>query len=135
MAVEKNDVDAWLREYVQAWKTYDRAQIEGLFSENVEYRWHPYDEPVVGRDAVVAAWLGEGDAEGASTRDEPDTYEAAYATAAIEGDLAIAVGSTTYLAHAGGPVDRVYDNCFFIRFDDDLRCREFTEWFMKRPKR
>ena len=135
MAVERKNVDAWLRAYVEAWKTYDRAQIEALFAENIEYRFHPYDDPVVGRDAVVAAWLGEGDAVGGSTRDAVDTYDAEYTTRAAEGDLAIAVGATTYLAHAGGPVDRVYDNCFFIRFDDDARCVEFTEWFMKRPKR
>jgi hypothetical protein len=29
---------------------------------------------------------------------------------------------------------RAYDNCFVMRFDSDGRCREFTEWYMKRPK-
>jgi hypothetical protein len=33
----------------------------------------------------------------------------------------------------GGAVDKVYDNCFVIRFDDEGRCREFTEWYVKRP--
>ena len=33
----------------------------------------------------------------------------------------------------GGPIDKIYDNCFVIRFDGDGRCREFTEWFMQRP--
>ena len=135
MAVGRAEVNAWLRAYVEAWKTYDPGQIEALFAENVRYRFHPYDEPVVGREAVVAAWLGESEAEGASTRDEPNTYDAEYSMLAIDGNLAIAVGATTYLAHAGGPVDRVYDNCYFIRFDDDSRCVEFTEWFMQRPKR
>jgi hypothetical protein len=135
MALRRDEVDAWLRAYVGAWKTYDPAQIEALFAEDVRYRFHPYDEPVVGRASVVASWLGEGEAEGASTRDEPDTYDAAYKTLAIDGSLAVVVGATTYLVHAGGPVDRVYDNCFFIRFDDEGRCVDFTEWFMKRPKR
>jgi len=133
MALRRDEVDAWLRAYVEAWKTYDPAQIEALFAEEVRYRYHPYDEPVVGRAAVVASWLGEGEAEGASTRDEPDTYDAAYTTHAIDGNVAVAVGATTYLAQAGGPIDRVYDNCFFIRFDDEGRCIDFTEWFMKRP--
>ena len=30
-------------------------------------------------------------------------------------------------------MEKVYDNCFVMRFDGDGRCREFTEWFMKRP--
>ena len=37
------------------------------------------------------------------------------------------------LAGPGGPIGEVYDNCFVMRFDRDGRCREFTEWFMKRP--
>jgi hypothetical protein len=32
-----------------------------------------------------------------------------------------------------GPVNEAYDNCFVMRFDSDGLCREFTEWFMKRP--
>jgi hypothetical protein len=33
----------------------------------------------------------------------------------------------------GGPLREVFDNCFVMRFDADGRCREFTEWYMKRP--
>ncbi len=49
----------WLDRYIAAWESYDAAAIAGLFSEDVVYRYHPYDEPIVGRDAVVASWLGE----------------------------------------------------------------------------
>jgi hypothetical protein len=52
---------------------------------------------------------------------------------AVDGDVAVATGTSTYLKHPGGPVDSVYHNCFVIRFDPDGRCREFTEWFAKRP--
>ena len=135
MAVDRKTVDQWLQRYVEAWKTYDPEQIASLFAEDVEYRFHPYDEPVVGRAAVVAEWMGEGDAEGASTRDEPGTYEAAYTTLAIEGDRVIATGSTSYTSEPGGPVDRIYDNLFVMRFDDEGRCAGFTEGFMKRPAR
>jgi ketosteroid isomerase-like protein len=131
--MERADVERWLDSYVGAWKTYDPARIGALFSEDVEYRFHPYDLPVVGRDAVVEAWLGEGEHEGASERDEPGTYEAKYAPVAIEGDVAVATGSSTYLTEPGGAVERIYDNCFVIRFDADGRCREFTEWYMRRP--
>jgi ketosteroid isomerase-like protein len=129
----REDVQRWLDRYVAAWRSYDREAIEGLFSEDVEYRYHPYDEPVRGRDSVVEAWLGEGEHEDASTRDEPGTYDASYVPIAVDGDLAVATGSSTYRAKPGGPVDRIYDNCFVIRFDAEGRCREFTEWFMERP--
>jgi ketosteroid isomerase-like protein len=132
--VNRADVDRWLDAYVDAWKSYDRDRIEALFADDVAYRYHPYDEPVRGRDAVVASWLGEGDAEVASSRDRPGTYDASYRAIAVDGDLAVAIGSSAYFAEPGGPVTTAYDNCFVIRFDADGRCGELTEWFMERPK-
>ena len=131
--MDRADVSRWLDDYVEAWKTYDRDRIAALFTEDVEYRYHPYDDPIVGRDAVVDSWLGEGDHEDASTQDEEGTYDASYAPVAVDGDFAVATGSSTYLERPGGSVEKVYDNCYVMRFDAEGRCREFTEWFMKRP--
>ena len=72
----KEAVDRWLDAYVRAWKSYDRDEIAALFSADVVYRYHPYDEPIEGREAVVDSWLGEGDEDDASTRDPEGTYEA-----------------------------------------------------------
>src|SRR5215208_1631717 len=131
--MERADVARWLATYVDAWKTYDRERIAALFAEEVEYRYHPHDDPIRGRDAVVESWLGEGEHEGASTRDAEGTYDASYEPVAVDGDAAVATGSSTYFESPGGPVEKVYDNCYVMRFDAEGRCREFTEWFIKRP--
>ena len=131
--MERDEVDGWLERYLEAWRTYDREQIAGLFSADAQYRYHPYDEWVLGRDAIVGSWLGENVVEGASTPDQPGTWEAGYRTIAVDGDTAIAVGTTTYSVEPGGPVDRAFENCFVMRFDGDGRCREFTEWYVERP--
>jgi SnoaL-like domain len=123
----------WLDRYVAAWLSYEPDAIAELFSEDVAYRYHPYDEPIVGRDAVVASWLGESEADGASTRDEPETYDATYAPVAVDGDVVVATGTSRYREVPRGPVVRVYENCFVMRFDDAGRCREFTEYYLKRP--
>lgn len=122
--MDKRQVDRWLERYVEAWSSYDPERIGELFSDDVECRYHPYDEPVRGREAVVRSWLDD--------RDEPGTYEASYSAVSVDGDVAVATGSSTYLG-ADGSVEMIYDNCFVMRFDGDGRCREFTEWFMKRP--
>ena len=122
----------WLDRYVAAWESYEPDAIVDLFSEDVVYRYHPYDEPIVGRDAVVASWLGEGESDDASTRDEPGTYEASYSPVAVDGDTVVAAGTSTYLDSPGGNVDRVYENCYLMKFDGEGRCREFTEYYMKR---
>jgi ketosteroid isomerase-like protein len=132
--IDRAGVDGWLDDYIAAWKSYDREAIGALFAEDVEYRYHPYDDPIRGRDAVLESWLGDGDHPDASTPDEPDTYDAEYRAVAVDGDVAVAVGASAYRDAPGGPVTDVYDNCFVLRFDGEGRCREFTEWFAKRPR-
>jgi ketosteroid isomerase-like protein len=114
----------WLEEYVDAWRTYDRAAIERLFADDAEYRYHPWDEPVSGRAAIVDDWLED--------RDEPGSWTAEYRPWVVTEDRAVAVGITRYLADDGRTVEREYHNVFLCRFDDDGRCTEFTEVFLKR---
>ena len=122
---------AWLDRYVEAWLTYDPGSIGELFSADVAYRYHPYDDPIEGRGKVVASWLGESSEDGASDRDRPGTYEASYAPVAVDGDVVVATGTSSYRDEPGGPVVHVFHNCFVMRFDADGRCREFTEYYMK----
>jgi ketosteroid isomerase-like protein len=123
--VDKAQVSDWLRRYVEAWKSYDRSDIGALFSNDVEYRFHPYDDPTRGRDTVIESWFGDN-------KDDPGTYNGEYEPVAVDGNTAVAVGTSTYL-DASGSVSRVYDNCFIMQFDDDGRCRSFIEYYMKRP--
>ena len=94
--MEKADVSRWLDDYVQAWKSYDRDAIGALFSDDVSYRYHPYDEPIRGREAVGSSWFGKGEGDGAS-RDDPGTYDAGYLPVAVDGDVAVATGRSTLL--------------------------------------
>ncbi len=126
----RDDVQAWLDGYIDAWRTYDPERIGALFTHDAEYRYHPWDEPLRGRDAIVRSWVvPEGPA---SSRDEPGTYHARYEPYAVDGERAVAVGSTDYLA-ADGSVERRYRNVFLLRFDEAGRCGSFTEWFMLEP--
>lgn len=122
--MDKHMVSRWLDAYVEAWKTYDRDKIADLFATDAQYRYHPYDEPVRGRDAIVESWFEDPD--------EPGTFEGRYEPIAVDGDVAVAVGTSSY-RNATGVIDRIYDNIYVMRFDDHGRCREFTEWYAKRP--
>jgi len=84
--MDRERAQDWLDRYVAAWLSYEPDEIAALFSEDASYRYHPHDDPTVGREAVVASWLGQDASEGASTRDAPGTYEADYAPIAIDGD-------------------------------------------------
>jgi ketosteroid isomerase-like protein len=125
--MEHADVQRWLDAYVDAWRSYNASAVGDLFAEDATYRWHPWDDEssdtVHGRDAIVAAWLGD--------RDEPGSWTAEYRPWAIEGDRAVAIGVSRYL-RPDGSLDREYHNVFLCRFEDDARCVEFTEYFMRR---
>jgi ketosteroid isomerase-like protein len=122
MAISRATVARWLEDYVKAWEAYDPAAIGALFSEDATYAFHPWDEPVRGRDAIVRTWLDNQDA--------PGSFTASYAPIAIDGNLAVASGTSRYFKD--GVLDREYYNVFLIRFDDAGRCSAFTEYFMKK---
>jgi len=131
--MDHETAQAWLDRYVAAWKSYEPEDIAGLFSEDARYRFYSYADWVVGRDAVVASWLSENTDAHGSSRDEPGTYDAAYGPVAVDGDVVVATGTTTYTDRPGGPVTQIFDNCFVMRFDAQGSCREFTEYYTKRP--
>jgi hypothetical protein len=131
--MDRKTAQAWLDRYVAAWKSYDGDDIAALFAPTVEYRYHPYDEAIVGVDAVVASWLGEHEADASSTRDEPGTYDARYTPYAVDDDRLVATGRSVYQDHPDGPATHIFDNCFLVRFDAVGRCLEFTELYMERP--
>jgi hypothetical protein len=116
----RDDVNAWLARYIDAWRTYDPDAIGDLFTEGAEYRYRPWDEPLGGRKAIVSDWL--------ANRDEPDTYAAEYAAWAVDGNRAVATGTSRYDSSAGR---RAFHNVFLLTFDGDGRCSEFTELFLE----
>ena len=128
----RDDVQRWLDRYVAAWMAYDPSAIGELFSADAEYRYHPWDDPVRGRDAIVHDWLNP--AGDAANRDRPGTVEARYSCYAADGDRAVAVGDTIYRDAPGGPVSRGYENVWLMEYDADGRCRSFTEYFMKQKR-
>lgn len=119
-----DDVRRWLDRYIAAWRANERGPIEELFTEDAVYRWYPYgpeDVHAHGRHAIVDAWLKDAD--------DPQSWEAHYAPYAVDGDRAVATGTSRYVATATEP-ERTYHNVFLLRFADDGRCSEFTELYM-----
>ncbi|HEX4930960.1 MAG TPA: nuclear transport factor 2 family protein [Gaiellaceae bacterium] len=122
-------VQEWLNAYEHAWQTYDADEVAALFTEDAEYRWHPYDEPEQGRDAIVHAWLNPGD--NTSDRDAPGTYQGEYKPYAVDGSRAVAIGTSTYWTDATrSKVARLYYNNWLLEFGDDGRCCSFTEYYV-----
>jgi len=129
MSIDAGQVQRWLDAYTDALLTYDPGAIGALFTDDAEYRWHPWDEGDAvarGREAIVAAWLENRDAAG--------TYRGTYRPLLVQGDQAIAVGMSFYYTDdTQATLDRAYHNLWVLRFGDEGRCRAFTEWYMQAP--
>ena len=122
--MDHEQVARWLGSYVAAWRSNERARIEALFTEDAVYRYAPGETPLVGAAAIADSWLEDPD--------DPQVWQADYEPVAVDGDTAVAVGTSTYTQTEHRPA-RTYYNCFVLRFDDAGRCREFTEWYIKAP--
>jgi hypothetical protein len=123
MHLTRDQFADWLGRYIEAWRSRDGEAIGGLFSADCSYSFRGGHTAVVGREAVVKAWLDE---------DESGSWEASYEPLAIEDQVHVAIGSTHYFDADGIPRDE-YSNIFVCRFDAAGQCTEFHEWWMRAP--
>ncbi len=121
--MDRQKFQAWLDGYVEAWKSYDEAKIAALFADDVEYRYHPIDEPLKGRAAVVSNWLDQ--------KDDPGTYDAKYEVLAIDGDTYVAHGRSDYFETPGGTLRDQYFNVYVCHFNGKGECTSFTEYWIQ----
>jgi SnoaL-like protein len=132
MPIDHTRAQAWLDAYVGAWESYDHDQITALFAADAEYRWHPWDEGddvARGPEQIAAAWVEP------QALDEAGTFDGRYEPVAIEGDVVVARGTSRYYTDVSrATLDKEYHNVFVIRFDEDGKCRSFTEWYMETPR-
>ncbi|MEV7607093.1 nuclear transport factor 2 family protein [Paenarthrobacter sp. NPDC089322] len=115
------DVNAWMDQYLRAWTSNEPDEIRALFTEDAVYNTRPNsDSPWRGHDEIVREWSGD-------SADQPEDWTFEWTLLGRDGDTAFIQGLTTYLN--GEPT---YDNLWVIRFAEDGRARDFTEWFMAR---
>jgi ketosteroid isomerase-like protein len=130
MEISAEMVQRWLDAYSRAWITYDPDEIGALFSEDAEYRWHPWDEGDLvarGRAQIIGGWL--------ENRDPAGTYRGEYHPFLVKDDMAIAVGMSYYYTDATRQtLDRTFHNLWVLRFTGEGLCRSFTEWYMQAPR-
>ncbi|MDQ1529517.1 MAG: hypothetical protein QOE85_1405 [Actinomycetota bacterium] len=109
------EVQAWIENYVLAWTSAERADIEALFTVDAEYHERPYETDWVGRDEIVEGWLSR-----------QDWQEGGWAFTSsilmITGDTAAVRGTGIY--------DRLgtFENLWVVTFDADGVCTDFRMW-------
>lgn len=107
--------------YLSVWDTNDFDRLHTVFAADAVYRESPHDaEPLRGIDAITAYWREAADA--------PITWGFDWAVE-LETEHAAAIRGVT--SYADG---RTYDNLWIVRFADDGRATEFTDFYMRRAR-
>jgi uncharacterized protein (TIGR02246 family) len=119
--MERSDVESWVDRYRSAWDSNDPEEIAALFSADAEYATSPDATPWSGQTDIVSRWL--------ERRDERGETEFRYSVIAVDGDLGVVRGSTSYRSTP----PRRYHNLWLVTLDEQGRCRNFVEWWVEQP--
>ena len=111
---------AWLDAYSKASIQNDPQASAELFARTAEYYETPFDEPMIGRDAIRKYWE-----IGARTlRDKATRYQ----VLSVKDLLGIARWQAEF-TDVGSGRRLALDCLFLVEFDDPLHCRVFREWW------
>lgn len=111
---------SWLEAYGRASIQNDPQASAELFASNAEYYETPFDEPMIGRNAIRKYWE-----IGAKTLKDKD---ASYEVLSVKDNLGIARWQSKFTDVNSGK-RLVMDCVFLIEFDNNEKCSVFREWW------
>lgn len=114
---DRETVRGWVRAYEAAWRAPGTGALPAVFTPDASYLHSPYEQPVVGLDAIGQMWEED--------RDGPDeVFAMTTEILAVDGPVAVVRSEVRY----GSPVRQEYRNLWVLRLSDDGRCTWFEEW-------
>lgn len=115
--MSRADLARWIVAYERAWRTAGTQSLRHVFTPTATYRAAPFDEPLVGLEAIAEFWEQERDGP-----DEPFILESE--VVAVEGPAGVA----RVEVHYGNPPATTYRDLWVVTLDDEGRCTAFEEW-------
>lgn len=114
----------WLDAYGEAWVEGNPSQIVNLFDADARYHVTPFDEPLVGHDAIQRYWE-------AGPRDAHQDVRFSHDVIAVAGECGVARWhASLFHASAGHRIE--LDGVFVAEFDAGGHCTVLREWWHKR---
>jgi hypothetical protein len=110
----------WMDTYGKASREDDPQTSADLFSLDAKYYESPFDEPMIGREAIYHYWN-----KGAQTlKDKESMYE----ILSVKNNLGIARWQSQF-TNINTCKRLALDCVFLVEFDVDGKCSEFREWW------
>ena len=119
--MNESNLNTWLKTLGEAWVTKNPELIGSVCAEDVKYYENPFEEPRVGRDAVIAEW-----------QNVPNTQK----DITFDYDI-IGIVNGTGIAHWRASFTRITENrqdtldgIFTVQLNDSGLCTEFHMWWV-----
>lgn len=119
-----HDFRRWLDRYGIAWMTGDPDAVVQLFAPDAAYYETPFDEPMLGAEAIRRYWT-----DGAKHAQAEVTFEAS--PVSLSGNTAFARWRATFRRVPSNAFVEL-DGVLSARFDTGMRCKEFREWWHRK---
>jgi len=119
-ALTLNSFKKWMDMYGKACEDSDSKVAAELFTQNAEYYETPFDDPMVGQDAIYRYWSKASQA----LKDVRFSYE----ILAVKENLGIALWRGQFVSVRSGNYI-VLDGVFVAEFDEQEKCSTFREWW------
>jgi hypothetical protein len=110
----------WMDMYGKACEDSDPKIAAELFTQNAEYYETPFDEPMIGQDAIYRYWSGAS----LALKDVQFSYE----ILAVKRNLGIALWQGKFVSVKSGN-HVVLDGVFLVEFDEQEKCSILREWW------
>jgi hypothetical protein len=114
---DRTAVHTWVQRYERAWRTPGTDEMQTLFTTDATYLHSPYEDPVVGVEAIGRMW--DEDREGPN-----EVFTLSTDVVAVDNQTAVVRAEVRY----GQPVRQEYRDLWILHLEDDGRCSWFEEW-------
>jgi hypothetical protein len=111
---------SWVVAYGRASIQKDPQTSADLFARNAKYYETPFDEPMIGRDAIRRYW----EIGAQALKDKEATYE----VLSVKENLGIARWQSKF-TDIKSDKQFALDCVFLVEFDDNDKCSVFREWW------
>jgi uncharacterized protein len=119
--IDHRALESWLLAYGRAWETGDPDAAVALFASDAAYYEVPFDEPMVGSEAIRRYW-----SEGAGQTQKDVRFE--FRILSTAGRTGIAKWQASFERVPSG-VKVGLDGILTAELDQSGRCRVFREWW------
>jgi SnoaL-like domain len=119
------ELRAWMDAYTVAFDAQDSEAASKLFTEDGTYRWGPFGELLVGREAIRRAWDEHQDAE--------EVAEMTYEVIAVTPEVGVARWIASHTNERERRRHRM-DGVFVVTLTEDGLCDSFHEWWDSREE-